>query len=59
MTPEERSQSVLYFLEGYLAARDEAKDSEYRADYERLEIAKAFLGTALVALVTDARKVDE
>ena len=59
-TPEDRAKSVLHFLDEYLAAREEwmASGDEYNA-YRTRESARQFLGTALVALVTDVRKVDE
>ena len=67
MTPEERAKSVLHFLSEYLVARDmAAQASQYAARshempdlWGKVDAAKQFLGTALVALVTDARKVDE
>ena len=57
MTPEERAKAVLHFLDMYLDARDaffKGRKSLYAS-----EKAREFLGTALVALVTDGRKVDE
>ena len=60
ITPEDRAKSVLHFLDEYLTAREEwmASGDEYNA-YRTREQAREFLGTALVALVMDVRKVDE
>jgi hypothetical protein len=58
MTPEERAKSVLHFLDAYIDARSAFMDGNRTLAYA-LETARQFLGTALVALVTDARKVDE
>ena len=57
MTPEDRAKSVLHFLDAYLDARDALLRG--RGSLYTSESARQFLGTALVALVTDVRKVDE
>jgi len=60
MTPEERAKSVLHFLGEYLDTREQAQLPTARDyDWDRYESAKQFLGTALVALVTEGRKGDE
>jgi hypothetical protein len=60
MTPEERAKGVIFFLREYLNVRDRAMLPTARQyDWDQMELAESFLGTALVALVTDARKVDE
>ena len=60
MTPEERAKSVLRFLDEYLVAREELMASNgAHGAWGHREQARQFLGTALVALVTDVRKVDE
>lgn len=68
MTPEDRAKSVLHFLDEYLSARERAAEVALYATRpgvrpdlaSKAESARQFLGTALVALVTDAqRKVDE
>lgn len=67
MTPEERAKSVLHFLDEYLTARERAAEVALYATRpgvrpdlrSQAESARQFLGTALVALVTDVRKVDE
>lgn len=67
MTPEDRAKSVLHFLDEYLDARERAREvdlyatrPDVRPDLRvQAEAARQFLGTALVALVTDVRKVDE
>jgi hypothetical protein len=60
MTTEERAKSVLHFLDKYLGAREDCLNpySDENA-INQYKSARQFLGTALVALVTDARKVDE
>ncbi len=57
MTPEERAKSVLHFLDMYLDAR--AALMEGRASLYTMENSRNLLGTALVALVTEARKPDD
>ena len=61
MTPEERAESVLHFLDKYLHVREYVLGSPHVTadDMANLNSARQFLGTALVALVTEARKVDE
>ena len=59
MTPEDRAQSVLRFLKEYLSARETAQYTGQLSDWEGVKMAESFLGTALVALVTDGRKIDE
>ena len=56
MTPEERAKSVLHFLDAYLTAREEwiASNDSYD-EWRAREQARNFLGTALVALVTEAK----
>lgn len=58
MTPEDRAKSVLHFLDQYLSVRElHLKGNALNSERE---YARRLLGTALVALVTDAqRKVDE
>ena len=58
MTPEERAKAVLHFLDMYMDARMAVMNG--KASFYTMEGARQFLGTALVALVTDAqRKEDE
>ena len=55
---EDRAQSVLHFLDDYLAALAEVyRAPEPERDYRLRQADKArqFLGTALVALVTEAK----
>ena len=62
MTPEDRAKSVLHFLDEYIKAEREytyALAAFGYASPAKVEKARQFLGTALVALVTDGRKVDE
>lgn len=67
MTPEERAKSVLHFLDEYLDARDRAVQAALYATRvletpdlrNKADAARQFLGMALVALVTDVRKLDE
>lgn len=57
MTPEERAKSVLHFLDKYLGAREDCLNpySDENAIH-RYKSAREFLGTALVALVTEAQE---
>ena len=58
MTPEERAKAVLHFLDMYMDARMAVMNG--KASFYTMEGARQFLGTALVALVTEAqRKTDE
>ena len=67
MTPEARAQSVLHFLDEYLSARERALEAALYATRaletpelrDRADAARQFLGTALVALVTDTKPQED
>jgi len=56
MTPEERAKSVLHFLDRYLSARENCLDPySNETAIDKYKSAREFLGTALVALVTEVK----
>ena len=58
-TIEDRAKNFVFFLDEYLVARDQAQLHGTAYYDQKAKSAKQFLGMALVALVTDVRKVDE